>query len=220
MKLIFMEEFTMKKQMAILMALALSVSTTAAFAEEATAANTTDDAVVIEEALPFEGGAWLTAATAQCEIYLPTGWTITEESETGFTATSEDGAETVAVTVEPLDAATDLVTYMDATGDTYETVAMTNRDAALVTTEENMTLTFLYDDTTVVRMTFTPGTEGTTAVDNATAIADAFVITASDAATDGTATEEAAADDAAADDAATETTEETTDCLLYTSRCV
>ena len=196
----------MKKQMAILMALALSVSTTAAFAEEATAANTTDDAVVIEEALPFEGGAWLTAATAQCEIYLPTGWTITEESETGFTATSEDGAETVAVTVEPLDAATDLVTYMDATGDTYETVAMANRDAAVVTTDENMTLTFLYDDTTVVRMTFTPGAEGTTAVDNATAIADAFVITASDAATDGTATEEAAADDAA-----TETTEETTE---------
>ncbi len=216
MKLIFMEEFTMKKQMAILMALALSVSTTAAFAEEATAANTTDDAVVIEEALPFEGGAWLTAATAQCEIYLPTGWTITEESETGFTATSEDGAETVAVTVEPLDAATDLVTYMDATGDTYETVAMTNRDAAVVTTEENMTLTFLYDDTTVVRMTFTPGAEGTTAVDNATAIADAFVITADDDATDEAATEEAAADDAAADDAAaddaaTETTEETTE---------
>ena len=201
----------MKKQMAILMALALSVSTTAAFAEEATAANTTDDAVVIEEALPFEGGAWLTASTAQCEIYLPTGWTITEESETGFTATSEDGAETVAVTVEPLDAATDLVTYMDATGDTYETVAMANRDAAVVTTDENMTLTFLYDDTTVVRMTFTPGAEGTTVVDNATAIADAFVITASDAATDGTATEEAAADDAAADDAATETTEETTE---------
>ena len=210
MKLIFMEEFTMKKQMAILMALALSVSTTAAFAEEATAANTTDDAVVIEEALPFEGGAWLTAATAQCEIYLPTGWTITEESETGFTATSEDGAETVAVTVEPLDAATDLVTYMDATGDTYETVAMANRDA-----EENMTLTFLYDDTTVVRMTFTPGAEGTTAVDNATAIADAFVITADDDATDEAATEEAATDgatdDAAADDAATETTEETTE---------
>ena len=210
MKLIFMEEFTMKKQMAILMALALSVSTTAAFAEEATAANTTDDAAAVEEALPFEGGAWLTAATAQCEIYLPTGWTITEESETGFTATSEDGAETVAVTVEPLDAATDLVTYMDATGDTYETVAMTNRDA-----EENMTLTFLYDDTTVVRMTFTPGAEGTTAVDNATAIADAFVITADDDATDEAATEEAATDgatdDAAADDAATETTEETTE---------
>ena len=83
--------------------------------------------------------------------------------------------------------------------------------AAVVTTDENMTLTFLYDDTTVVRMTFTPGAEGTTVVDNATAIADAFVITASDAATDGTATEEAAADDAAADDAATETTEETTE---------
>lgn len=142
--------------------------------------------------------------------------TITEESETGFTATSEDGAETVAVTVEPLDAATDLVTYMDATGDTYETVAMTNRDAAVVTTDENMTLTFLYDDTTVVRMTFTPGTEGTTIVDNATAIADAFVITADGAATEEAATEEAAADDvaaddAAADDAATETTEETTE---------
>ena len=97
---------------------------------------------------------------------------------------------------------------------------MTNRDAAVVTTDENMTLTFLYDDTTVVRMTFTPGAEGTTAVDNATAIADAFVITADGAATEEAATEEAAtdgatddaaADDAAADDAATETTEETTE---------
>ena len=54
----------MKKQMAILMALALSVSTTAAFAEEATAANTTDDAVVIEEALPF-----LFSHRCKCVVY-------------------------------------------------------------------------------------------------------------------------------------------------------
>ena len=98
----------MKKQLAVLMALALAVSAAAACAEDA--ADEAASAEIVEAAgeaapeaaLPFEGGAWLTAAASGCEIYLPEGWTIAEESETGFTAMSADGAETVAVTVEAL----------------------------------------------------------------------------------------------------------------------
>ena len=148
----------MKKQLTILVALALLVSALAAFAEEAaTDSAQTAEAVEATEAtevteateameagpeLPFDDGAWLTSASAGATIYLPADWTIAEESETGFTAASADGAETVAVEIVALDEPTDLTTYMDSTGESYALEAMANRDAAVVVTDANRTVTF------------------------------------------------------------------------------
>ncbi len=199
----------MKKQLTILVALALLVSALAAFAEEAaTDSAQTAEAVEATEAtevteateameagpeLPFDDGAWLTSASAGATIYLPADWTIAEESETGFTAASADGAETVAVEIVALDEPTDLTTYMDSTGESYALEAMANRDAAVVVTDANRTVTFLWDDATLVRLTFTPGAEGTTVADNALAIAGTFALT------DGGMAFEFAAGDAAAE---------------------
>lgn len=199
----------MKKQLTILVALALLVSALAAFAEEAaTDSAQTAEAVEATEAtevteateameagpeLPFDDGAWLTSASAGATIYLPADWTIAEESETGFTAASADGAETVAVEIVALDEPTDLTTYMDSTGESYALEAMANRDAAVVITDANRTVTFLWDDATLVRLTFTPGAEGTTVADNALAIAGTFALT------DGGMALEFAAGDAAAE---------------------
>ena len=88
----------MKKQLTILVALALLVSALAAFAEEAaTDSAQTAEAVEATEAtevtevteateameagpeLPFDDGAWLTSASAGSTIYLPADWTIAEE---------------------------------------------------------------------------------------------------------------------------------------------
>lgn len=199
----------MKKQLTILVALALLVSALAAFAEEAaTDSAQTAEAVEATEAtevteateameagpeLPFDDGAWLTSASAGATIYLPADWTIAEESGTGFTAASADGAETVAVEIVALDEPTDLTTYMDSTGESYALEAMANRDAAVVVTDANRTVTFLWDDATLVRLTFTPGAEGTTVADNALAIAGTFALT------DGGMAFEFAAGDAAAE---------------------
>ena len=199
----------MKKQLTILVALALLVSALAAFAEEAaTDSAQTAEAVEATEAtevteateameagpeLPFDDGAWLTSASAGSTIYLPADWTIAEESETGFTAASADGAETVAVEIVALDEPTDLTTYMDSTGESYALEAMANRDAAVVVTDANRTVTFLWDDATLVRLTFTPGAEGTTVADNALAIVGTFALT------DGGMAFEFAAGDAAAE---------------------
>ena len=186
----------MKMQLTILVALALLVSALAAFAEEAaTDSAQTAEAVEATEAtevtevteateameagpeLPFDDGAWLTSASAGSTIYLPADWTIAEESETGFTAASADGAESVAVEIVALDEPTDLTTYMDSTGESYALEAMANRDAAVVVTDANRTVTFLWDDATLVRLTFTPGAEGTTVADNALAIVGTFALT-------------------------------------------
>ena len=199
----------MKKQLTILVALALLVSALAAFAEEAaTDSAQTAEAVEATEAtevteateameagpeLPFDDGAWLTSASAGSTIYLPADWTIAEESETGFTAASADGAESVAVEIVALDEPTDLTTYMDSTGESYALEAMANRDAAVVVTDANRTVTFLWDDATLVRLTFTPGAEGTTVADNALAIVGTFALT------DGGMAFEFAAGDAAAE---------------------
>lgn len=166
----------MKKRLAILLAMTMMFSAAAAVAEESS--TDTAETAETEVTLPFEDGEWLSVESMNAEVYLPAGWTLTESAEDSFTAAGADATSTLTVTVAAFDS-TDLTTYMDAMGETYETVALTDRDAAVVTTDESVTVTFLYDEATLVTMVFTPATEGGIA-DNATAIAETFHIDSAD----------------------------------------
>lgn len=209
----------MKKQMAILMALAICVSLMAAAAEEQAAEETQTETVqqeTVEETQaegvqqetveatwvePFEDGDWLSIPEMSAEVYLPAGWTLTSAAADTFTAADADNTETLAVTLEDFDQ-TDLTAYMDAFGETYEMVQMADRDAAVITTDVDKTLVFLYDEDTLVRMTFAPADEEGVA-GSAVAVAETFWM--SDAQADATeTTADAEAADAGADDAETD----------------
>lgn len=181
----------MKKQMAILFALALLVSAMATVAEEQSAASSEvveqpavpAEAVETEWAAPFEDGAWLSVPELNAEVYMPAGWTISEVAEDGFTALDAELISSMQVVLEPLAqeeaAATEegatlsaFESYLLGLGEEYELALMGESEAAVIQREGSVTVLFPVGSQ-LVHMTFTPAEAGGVS-DNALVIAQTF----------------------------------------------
>lgn len=181
----------MKRQMAILFALALAVSSMATMAEDQSADLTEvveqpvvqADTAEAEWAVPFEDGAWLSVPELNAEVYMPAGWTVSEVAEDGFTALDAELVSTMQVVLEPLAqeeaAATEegatlsaFESYLLGLGEEYELALMGEREAAVIQGEDSVTVLFPVGGQ-LVRMTFTPAEEGGVS-DNALVIAQTF----------------------------------------------
>ncbi len=181
----------MKRTYAILFALTLMVSGMATMAEEAPVA-TTEVNVVTETVwtAPFEDGDWLSVEDLHAEVYLPTGWTVTdawpadEETAAGFIAANADNTETMTAKLEPFvqeevneeEGATlsAFETYLLGLGQDYELALMGEQQAAILTGEEDVSVLFVQDDK-LITLTFAPNAEDGAAA-SALAIAETFYV--------------------------------------------
>lgn len=171
----------MKKKLTILFALVFLVTATASMAEE-----TGQDAEVALQAesaswsASIEDGEWLNASGANAEIYLPAGWTIAEDAETGFTATDAEAASTLTVELSELaieedgDAQSAFETCLLGLEEEYERVAMIGCEAAVTANEEEVIVRFVLDDQ-LVTMHFAPAGEGGIA-DSALTVAETLYL--------------------------------------------
>ncbi len=197
----------MKRYRALLMAMVLmmraTVGTIAIAEDDTTSEDTAEETVeeeVVEEADDelFEDGEWVTIDTMSAEVYLPGGWTVTASDETTCSLADEEGTSTLTITLSTFEGE-DLESYLDEQGTEYELGDLTDRSAAVVTGESDVTVLFVQDDGTMVTMVFAPADEGGIA-DSALDIADTFYIyTVEEEATDEEATEEEAAEEETAE---------------------
>lgn len=197
----------MKRQFALLFALTFMVSGLAGMAEEAAQTEIVENDAVQSETVetewtaPFEDGDWLSIPEWNAEVYLPTGWMLSEVTETGFIATDAEGASSMTVAVEEFAVAeteagaeseetaqqseevieeaqsvelSAFEEYLLGLGQEYELVLMGDRQAAIFTGEESVDVRFVMDER-LVTMTFAPATEGGIA-DSALSIAETFYI--------------------------------------------
>lgn len=190
----------MKRQFAMLFALTFMVSGMATMAEQAAQPETQEETSVLWEA-PFADGAWLEVPEWNAEVYLPAGWMLTEVNETGFIA--NDAEETGALTVTIEDFVTEeadieetieetaeevaeeaaeetdgvelsaFESHLIALGQEYEPALLGEREAAMMSDEESLTVMFPLNGH-LVTMVFTPAEGG--AADSALSIAETFYI--------------------------------------------
>lgn len=224
----------MKRQFALLFALTFLVSGMATFAEETAAQEETVENEIVEtvenEALewvaPFEDGEWMSIPEWNAEVYLPTGWLLSEVTETGFIAADAEETSSLTVTLEDFlteempeetaeaeenaeteetDGEAELAepsafeNYLMELGEEYELSMVGEREMAVLNSEESVTVKFLMNDL-LVTMDFAPATEGGI-TDSALSIAETFYIYESAEITEIPAEEnaEAAAEEAAAE---------------------
>lgn len=185
----------MKRQFALLFALTFMVSGMADMAEEPVVETEAAETEIVENVesewvAPFEDGDWLSIPEWNAEVYLPTGWLLTEVTETGFIAADAEGVSTMTVAVEEFAAeeieaeeaaeASDEVIlsafeeYLLGLGQEYELALMGETEAAVFNSEESVEVRFLMNDQ-LVTMTFAPATEGGIA-DSALSVAETFYI--------------------------------------------
>lgn len=203
----------MKRQIALLFALTFMVSGMATIAEEAATDVETAETKIVETAeneelewtAPFEDGEWMSIPEWNAELYLPTGWLLSEVTETGFIASDMEATSTLTVTMEDFvtedTAEAEATAEAEETTETVETEATTDadtvepsifetylmeqdleyelsmageREMAVMTSEESVTVKFLLNDK-LVTMDFTPAAEGGIA-DSALSIAETFYI--------------------------------------------
>lgn len=190
----------MKRQFAMLFALTFMVSGMATMAEQAAQPETQEETSVLWEA-PFADGAWLEVPEWNAEVYLPTGWMLTEVNETGFIANDAEEIGALTVTIEDFvteeadieetieetaeevaeEAAeeTDGVelsafeSHLIGLGQEYEPALLGEREAAMMSDEESLTVMFPLNSH-LVTMVFTPAEGG--AADSALSIAETFYI--------------------------------------------
>ena len=190
----------MKRQFAMLFALTFMVSGMATMAEQAAQPETQENEQILWEA-PFADGAWLEVPEWNAEVYLPAGWMLTEVNETGFIAGDADETGMLTVTIEDFlteEAGVEETTeetaeetteeaaeetdgaelsafeaHLIGLGQEYELALLGEREAAMMTSEESLTVMFPLNDH-LVTMVFTPAEGG--AADSALSIADTFYI--------------------------------------------
>lgn len=204
----------MKRQFALLFALTFLVSGMASMAEEVATdveASATVETEIVETAeapmgertVPFEDGDWMSIPEWNAEVYLPTGWLLSEVTETGFIASDAEETSTLTVTLEDFlmeepseaeavaeaeaTAETEEVAdesdavelsafeeYLMGLGQEYELTLMGDRQAAVLTDEDSVAVKFLLHNQ-LVTMDFAPATEGGIA-DSALSIAETFYV--------------------------------------------
>ena len=178
----------MKRQFALLFALTFMVSGMAVVAEETaengdvkTEAAQTEFAEAAEWTMPFEDGEWLSVPDLNAEVYLPSGWTVTDVTETGFSAADAEGISAMNVSLEAFDGETvesddveisAFESYLMSLGQEYEIALMGETEAAIFAGEESVEVKFLMKDQ-LVTMTFTPADE-TGIAGSAMAVAETF----------------------------------------------
>lgn len=203
----------MKRQIALLFALTFMVSGMATVAEQTDAAVENENAAVVEEAwvAPFEDGAWLGVPELSAEVYLPAGWVVDEVTENGFTAIDAEAISSVTVTLadfveteipeaeaseEETEDENDSIelsafeNYLIGLGQEYELALMGEREAAIISSEESLTVMFVQNER-LVTMVFAPAAEGSIA-DSALAVAETFYVYPEMTENEGTAEENAA----------------------------
>lgn len=179
----------MKRHFAILFALTFMVSGMAVIAEENAAESAVAENTEAAWTAPFEDGEWMSVPEWDAEIYLPAGWTLSEVTETGFIASDADEASTVTVTLEDFPAEESaeeaepsegevklsaFENYLMGLGEEYELALMGEREAAVFSAEESVTVRFVQKDQ-LVTIEFAPLTEDGIA-GSALSVAETFYI--------------------------------------------
>jgi len=206
----------MKRQFALLFALTFMVSGMASMAEETVQNETAQTQAVHEERMedewtaPFEDGDWLSVPEWNAEVYLPTGWMLTEVTENGFVAAEAEGEASLTVTVEEFATDGEVETapegeetteesesvelsafeeYLLGLGREYEMTLMGEIETAVFSGEENVEVKFPMAGQ-LITMTFAPADESGIA-GSALSIAETFYMYTP---VEGDAAEEAAAE--------------------------
>ena len=191
----------MKRQIALLFALTFLVSGMASIAESPAAEMENVEVVEQVNSenpdwfAPFPDGEWMSIPEWNAEMYLPLGWMLSEVTETGFIAVDSEETSSIVVTIgdfvteeiaeveeteisesesEEADVIepSELETFVMSLGQEYEMYPGEEREMAVLSGEEKVTVVFLVRDK-LVNMEFVPVEEGSIA-DGATTIAETF----------------------------------------------
>jgi len=133
----------MKRQIALLFALAFLVSGMATIAEENSAATENTEIVAVvedgdfERRVPFEDGEWMSVPEWNAEVYLPLGWQLLEVTETGFIAADANAESLITVNMEDFAAETEVAEEVEiADAETEETAETENAETEATVVSE------------------------------------------------------------------------------------